>query len=116
MRGIRDKTKHVPKHVPTEADAPPRRNTAVLRVHRGPASPERVVVYGTTPLGALTEEITEFTVPPGHHLVSLKLGFHHSVATWVTLRPGQVLDLVVEDNVQAIAPMLQGGFLRFHRG
>ena len=46
--------------------------------------------------------------------MSLKLGFHHSVATWVTLRPGQVLDLVVEDNVQMIAPMLQGGFLRFH--
>ena len=90
------------------------RNSAVLRVHRGPASPDRVVVYGTTPLGPLADEITEFRVSPGHHLVSLKLGFHHSVATWVTLRPGQVLDLVVEDNVQAIAPALQGGFLRFH--
>lgn len=93
---------------------PPRRNTAVLRVHRGPASPDRVVMYGTTSLGTLTDEITEFTVPPGRHLVSLKLGFHHSVATWVKLAPGQVLDLVVEDNVASIAPMLQGGFLRFH--
>ena len=100
--------------VPAEGDAPPRRNTAVLRVHRGSASADRVVVYGTTPLGTLTDEVTQFTVPPGRHLVSLKLGFHHSVATWVTLRPGQVLDLVVEDNVQMIAPMLQGGFLRFH--
>lgn len=90
-------------------------NSALLRVHRGPASPDRIVVYGTKPLGPLTDEITEFWVAPGHHLVSLKLGLHHSVATWVKLGPGQVLDLVVEDDVRSLAPTLQAGSVRFHR-
>lgn len=89
-------------------------NSALLRVHRGSASADRVVVYGTTPLGPLRDEVNEFWVAPGHHLVSLKLGFHHSIATWVKLGPGQVLDLTVEDNVQTIAPAIEGGFLHFH--
>ncbi len=88
--------------------------SGTLRIHRGPASPDRVLMVGTTEMGLLSEPVTDFTVPTGHHLVGLKLGSYHSVATYVTLREGATVELTVEENPEAIAPILQGGLLRFH--
>lgn len=87
---------------------------ATVRVHRGPASDQRVLVMGSERLGPLSEPITVFTVPEGRHLFSLELGRYHSVGSWVTLTTGDEVDLVVEDDANDVAPLLQGGFLRFH--
>lgn len=89
--------------------------SATVRVHRGNYSADRYLVMGSKKLGQLTDEITEFTVPPGEHLFSLTLGFYHSVGSWVTLHDGDVVDLVAEDNREAVVPVLQGGFLRLVR-
>lgn len=89
--------------------------SAKLRIHRGPASQERELLLGPHHLGKLTEEVTEFDIPPGRHMVSLALGFEHSVATHIEARDGEVVDLRVEENPEAVLPLVQGGFLRFHR-
>lgn len=49
--------------------------SATLRIHRGYASPERVVVLGGKKVGRLSEEIVEFSVEPGEHVLTLRLGF-----------------------------------------
>ena len=89
--------------------------SATVRVHRGNYSPDRYLVMGSKKLGKLTDEVTEFEVPAGEHLFSLTLGFYHSVASWVTLHDGDVVDLIAEDNTEAVAPVLQGGFLRLRK-
>lgn len=89
--------------------------SATLRIHRGPASPERVLLFDTDELGPLSQEVTDFTVPSGHHLISLKLGRYHSVTTRVVLADGQLLDMTVEENPDAVLPIVQGGYLRFRK-
>lgn len=49
--------------------------SATLRIHRGYASPEREVLLGGKKMGQLTDEVVEFPVEPGEHLLTLKLGF-----------------------------------------
>lgn len=89
--------------------------SATIRIHRGPASPERVLLLDSAEVGPLSEETTDFAVPPGHHLIALALGRYHSVATYITLAEGQLMELTVEENPDAIFPALQGGYLRFHK-
>lgn len=88
---------------------------AVIRVHRGYASPERVFMMESTQLGRLESEVTDFTVPAGHHVFSLKLGHLHSVQTHVELDHGAVLELKAVENPGALLPLAQGGFLRLER-
>lgn len=88
---------------------------ATLRIHRGPASPERVLFFDNTELGRLAEATSDFTVPSGHHLVGLRFGPYHSLSTHVALVQGGLVELTVEENPETIAPLLQGGWLRFHK-
>lgn len=91
--------------------------SATLRVHRGPASSERELVMGSEHLGRLSDEVTEFTVPAGRHLFSIWMGFMHSVASWVTLREGEVVDVHVEDTADELTDIFSGGHLRLrHHG
>jgi len=64
-------------------------------------------------VGTLDEETTDLTVAAGTFLVSLALGPYHSVVTRVVAHDDEVVELTVEDNRDAVAPLLQGGFLRF---
>ncbi len=52
--------------------------SATLRIHRGYASPERLVVLGGKTVGRLSEEVVEFPVEPGEHVLTLKLGLSES--------------------------------------
>ncbi len=88
--------------------------SATLRIHRGPASPDRIILLDGHEVGALVEEITDIAVPEGRHLVALKLGPYHSMATTVGVQNGDVVDLTVEENLEAVLPIAQGGYLRFH--
>lgn len=86
--------------------------SALLRVHRGWASPDRVLMLANTELGPLTGDVNEFTVPAGDHLLSLKLGPYHSLTTSFKVGDGDTLELTVVENPDAILPLAQGGYLR----
>lgn len=88
---------------------------ATLRVRRGTASPDRVVMMGDTRLGSLTDEVMEFEIPPGDHVLSLELGRYHSIPTHVVVDDGAVLELQVVQNPDAVLPLVQGGFVRLER-
>lgn len=88
--------------------------SATLRIHRGPASPDRVILLDGHDVGVLAEEVTDIAVPEGRHLVALKLGPYHSMATTISVQRGEVVDLIVEENLEAVLPIAQGGYLRFH--
>lgn len=88
---------------------------ATLRIYRGPASSDRVLLLDAHELGTLREEVTDFQIPVGWHVISLALGHFHSVATRVRFSEGDLVELTVEENEEAILPILQGGFLRFHK-
>lgn len=87
--------------------------TATLRIHRGPAHKDRMLLLDAQKLGHLTDAVTEFEVAQGKHTVSLSLGIYHSVATHLHVHDGDVVDLYVEENPEEAAALLQGGFLRF---
>lgn len=89
--------------------------SAILRIHRGHASPDRILMMGRQELGPLSNEVTDFTVPAGAHVIQLKLGHYHSVATQVDLAEGAVLDLKVVENPDAVLPLLQGGFVKLEK-
>lgn len=89
--------------------------SATLRIHRGFASADRVVMLGSTALGPLSQEVNDFAIPEGRHVVSLKLGRYNSVATGVTVKDGDLVELKTVENPDAILPILQGGFLRLDR-
>lgn len=86
--------------------------SSTVRIHRGTASPERVFLLGHEAMGRLVDEITDFEVPAGEHVLSLRLGPFHSVATKFRIDEGVVLELRVTDNPSAVAPLVQGGFVR----
>ncbi|MBK7723566.1 MAG: hypothetical protein IPI32_15535 [Austwickia sp.] len=86
--------------------------TATLRIHRGTASPERVLMVGDVPLGPLDADVTQWQVPAGKHIIGLHLGYYHSVETVVTCREGTVTDLFVVDNPGIFFPCIQGGMIR----
>lgn len=88
--------------------------SAILRVHRGPAKPERILIVDGKEVGTLSEETNDFTISAGTHIVTLKVGVYHSVATRIKVTEGEVLEMTVEVNPDALAPILEGGFLRFH--
>lgn len=87
--------------------------TATLRIHRGPAHKDRILLLDAQKIGHLTGDVTEFEVEKGQHTVSLGLGIYHSVATHLNVHDGDVVDLYVEENPEEAAALLQGGFLRF---
>lgn len=86
--------------------------SAIVRIHRGTSNPERVLLVGREEVGPLSEAITDFPVPAGEHVLSLRLGIYHSVATKFRIREGDVLELIVADNPDAVVPMVQGGFVK----
>ncbi|MCA0437298.1 MAG: hypothetical protein M9891_06700 [Austwickia sp.] len=86
--------------------------SATLRIHRGHASADRILMVGSDELGRLAEAVTTFTVPAGHHVIRLKLGPYHSVATQVEVAEGAVLDLKAVEDPDAILPLVQGGYLK----
>lgn len=71
---------------------------------------------GSEHLGSLTEDVTEFTGSAGKHLFSLWMGFMHSVASWVTLKDGEVVGLYVEDSFEELTDLFTGGHRRLRRG
>lgn len=73
-----------------------------------------LLLLDTEELGTLCDEVTEFSVPDGRHLVSLKLSFYDSAATYLAVRDGDVVELSIEANSDA--GTLLGGYLRFRRG
>lgn len=89
--------------------------TATLRIHRGPASPERAIILGDKEVGHLREEVTDIVLDPGTHVVRVRLGIYSSEALRFKARDGDLVEVTVEDNPDAFAPVLQGGFLRIHR-
>ena len=86
--------------------------SAILRIHRGAASPERSIVIGEKHVGHLTEPITDVEVEPGRHVVRVKMGIYTSEAITITPRDGDIIEVQVEENPNAEAPILQGEFLR----
>ena len=71
---------------------------------------------GSEHLGRLSDEVTEFTVPAGRHLFSIWMGFMHSVASWVTLKDGEVVGLYVENSFEELTDHFTGGHRRLRRG
>ncbi len=69
-------------------------------------------MIGEQRLGPLTGEITEFTVPAGEHVFNVKLGPYSSIASKWRIADGEVLDLTVVENPDAVAPMVQGEWVK----
>ena len=44
------------------------------------------------------------------------MGFMHSVASWVTLKDAEVVDLYVEDSFEELTDHFTGGHRRLRRG
>lgn len=86
--------------------------STTLRIHRGHASPERVVMLGQHALGRLEHEVNDFEIEPGKHVVELRLGMFHSLPTVFVAVDGAVLELKVVENPDAILPILQGGAIK----
>lgn len=86
--------------------------SATIRIHRGPSNPDRVLLVGRAEVARLADEITEVSVPPGEHVLSTRLGIYRGVATKFRVREGDVLELIVADNPDAVVPMIQGGFVK----
>lgn len=86
--------------------------SSTVRIHRELTCPDRVLMIGTEKLGPLSEEITEFTIPPGEHVFSVKLGVYNSIATKFRVADGATLDLTVVENPEAVAPIVQGGWVK----
>lgn len=86
--------------------------SATIRIHRGPSSPDRILLVGRDEVARLTDEITDVTVSAGEHVLSTRLGIYHGVATKFRVKEGDVLELIVADNPDAVAPLVQGGFVK----
>ena len=87
--------------------------TARLRIHRGYAPADAVVMLETGELGPLSGDVSEFDVPAGTHILSLKIGYLSGMPTRITVPPRTVLEMSVIDNPDAVLPMVQGGFVKF---
>lgn len=85
---------------------------ATLHIHREYASPERVVLLGDQPIGALVDAVTVFVIPPGDHFVSVRLGKYRSSPHRIRAYEGSEIHLHVEDNPDAPLPVVQGDFVR----
>ncbi len=86
--------------------------SSTFRIHRGPSSPDRILLVGREEVGPLSDEVTDFTVSAGEHVLSLRLGPYHSVSTKFRIAEGEILELIVADNPDAVVPMVQGGFVK----
>lgn len=89
--------------------------STTLRIHRGFASPERVVLLGGRELGRLENEVNDYAIEPGKHLIELGLGVYHSLPTVFVARPGEVLEFKAVENPDAILPILLGGAIKLER-
>mgnify|MGYP006889690462 CR=1 FL=1 len=89
--------------------------SSTLRIHRGHASHKRVVMLGTRELGRLDNEVNDFEIEPGKHLVELRMGMYHSLPTVFVVAEGQVLELKAVENPDAILPIFQGGAIKLER-
>lgn len=68
--------------------------SATLRIHRGYASPQRVVVLGGRKIGQLSEEIVEFPVEPGEHVLTVRLGYSEATTRFRAM-PGDTVEVKV---------------------
>lgn len=89
--------------------------SATLRIHRGLCSKERVLTIGGRAVGTLAEEVNDFDITPGDHVLSLNLGIYHSVPTHVRVTDGTVVEFKAVENPDALLPILQGGFIKLER-
>lgn len=89
--------------------------SATLRIHRGHGAPQRFVHVGADRLGQLTDPVNDFEIPPGHHVVELKLGAYHSVAAQFDVHEGERVEFDVVDVPDAVLPVLLGGAVRLQR-
>lgn len=86
-----------------------------LRIHRGYASPERVVLLGTDRLGHLEHEVNDFLVDPGRHVIELGVGPYHGLPTSFEAMDGTLLEFKVVEDPDAILPMFLGGAVKLER-
>lgn len=89
--------------------------SATLRIHRGLCSADRVLTIGGKKVGSLSEEVNDFEITPGDHVLSLNLGIYHSVPTHVRVADGTVVEFKAVENPDALLPVLQGGFIKLER-
>lgn len=89
--------------------------SATLRIHRGLCSAERVLTIDGKQVGSLAEEVNDFEITPGDHVLSLNLGFYHSVPTHVRVTDNTVIEFKAVENPDALLPILQGGFIKLER-
>ena len=73
---------------------------------------DRILLVGRDEVARLTDEITDVTASAGEHVLSTRLGIYHGVATKFRVKEGDVLELIVADNPDAVAPLVQGGFVK----
>ena len=66
--------------------------SATIRIHRGPSSPDRILLVGRDEVARLTDEITDVTASAGEHVLSTRLGIYHGVATKFRVKEGDVLE------------------------
>lgn len=86
--------------------------TALLRILRGDGSSERVVTLNEKVLGPLAQEVNEFVIDCGHHVLNTRLDIYHGNARAINAKEGAVLEYVVLADPDTPLPLLQGGFVR----
>ncbi len=86
-----------------------------LRIHRGTASPDRVVLVSKAPVGRLEDEVNEFVIEHGHHVLELQLGRYHGLPTSFTARDGDLLEFKAVEDPDAVLPLILGGAIKLER-
>ncbi len=86
-----------------------------LRIHRGYASPERVVLLGKERLGHLDHEVNDFRVSPGRHVLELGVGPYHGLPTSFDAVDGSLLEFKAVEDPDAILPMFLGGAIKLEQ-
>lgn len=86
-----------------------------LRIHRGNASSHRVVMLGKKELGRLEEEVNDFEVPIGSHVVELALGNFHGMPTKFRIHEGEVLEFRAVEDPDAILPIFLSGTIKLKK-
>lgn len=86
--------------------------SALLRILRGDGSSERVVTLNERVLGPLAQEVNEFEIEPGHHVLNTRLDIYHGNARGINAKDGAVLEYIVRTDPDTPLPIVQGGFVR----
>lgn len=85
--------------------------TTRLRIHRGDGAAERVVTLNDQVLGPLAEEINDFVIASGHHVLNTRLDIYRGKARTINAKDDEVLEFIVLADSDAVLPVLQGGFV-----